>query len=191
MGVILFPSDVTLDEKTEECVGKNITATRELLLKYDIRGHVLCVPPSKLIRMIENAEVDFTISIKSNEAMTKHVVFSDIPFRKVILNIYTHNQSNQRKIISAVRGFDYQGQRQKISQKGFEFINFPNTISAIPVFLKGRSDYMLSYESPVQNYLLTNNITTKVSDSITPLLEIGTYYGIAKGSVRQEAYAGY
>lgn len=133
--------------------------------------------------MIEDGEVDFTINIKSTEALRKHVVFSDIPFRKIILNLYTHNEPNQNKIISAVRGFDYQGYRQKFSDEGFEFIDLPSTISAIQVFMKGRSDFMLSYESPLDNYLSKNKLTLLNSTTITPLLEIGSYYAIAKRSV--------
>lgn len=182
MGMVLFPPYVTIDEKTKECVGDIITVSRELLLKYDIKFRVICASPLRIYRMIENAEIDFTVNIKSTEALTKHVLFSDIPYRNIRLNLYTHNEPNHRKTISAVRGFDYQGYRQKFNEEGFEFIDLPNTISAIQVFMKGRSDYMLSYEAPVQEYILTNNIIVKSTDTITPLLEIGTYYAVAKHS---------
>jgi polar amino acid transport system substrate-binding protein len=182
MGVVWFPPDVILDEKTKECVGRNITITRAILLKYDIKINVICASPLRIYRMIESEEIDFTINIKSTEALTKYVEFSDIPFRKIILNLYTHNEPNQNKTISMVRGFDYQGYRQRYSDEGFDFIDLPNTISAIRVFMKGRSHYMLSYESPVEHYLATNNITMKNTVSITPLLEIDSYYGVAKHS---------
>ncbi|MFT6898282.1 MAG: polar amino acid transport system substrate-binding protein [Paraglaciecola sp.] len=182
MGVILFPPDVIIDEKTKECVGINIAITREILLKYDIKVNVICASPLRIYRMIEVGEIDFTINIKSTKALTQYVVFSDIPFRKIILNLYTHNEPNQSKTISTVRGFDYQGYRQRYSDEGFEFIDLPNTISAIQVFMKGRSRYMLSYESPVKHYMGITHLSMKNTVSIIPLLEIDSYYGVAKRS---------
>lgn len=195
MGVVVFPPDVILDEKTKECVGSNITLTRELLLEYGIKFHVVCAPPQRIIRLLQSGGIDFTISIKSVEAINKHVVYSDIPVRKIRLNLYSHNESNNSQTISSVRGFEYQGYRKKFSEQGLEFIDLPNIDSAIQVFLKGRSEAMISYESPVQNYMDTNNIARLNTYSITPLLEIDAYYSVAKRSPHRkeliEAFRGY
>jgi len=195
MGVVVFPPDVILDGKTKECVGSNITLTRELLLEYGIKFHVVCAPPQRIIRLIQNGGIDFTISIKSVEAINKHVIYSDIPVRKIRLSLYTHNESNNSQTISAVRGFEYQGYRKKFSEQGLEFIDLPNIDSAIQVFLKGRSEAMISYESPVQNYMDTNNIARLDTYSITPLLEIDAYYSVAKRSPHRkeliQAFRGY
>jgi polar amino acid transport system substrate-binding protein len=195
MGVVVFPPDVILDEKTNECLGSNITITRELLLEFGIKFHVVCAPPQRIIRLLQSGEIDFTISIKSVEAINKHVVYSDIPIRKIRLNLYSHNESNNSQTISAVRGFEYQGYRKKFSEQGLEFIDLPNIDSAIRVFLKGRSEAMISYESPVQNYMDTNNIARLDTYSITPLLEIDAYYSVAKRSPHRkeliQAFRGY
>ena len=171
MGVVLFPPDVTIDEKTKECVGSAITTTRELLLEYGIKFHVVCAPAQRIIRLLQNKEIDFTISVKSDELLTQHVVYSDIPFRKVKINLYTRNELKQFKTISAVRGFEYQGYRKKFSEEGIEFIDLPNTVSAIQFFLKGRSEAMISYGAPVQNYMKTNQIAMQDTYMITVLQE--------------------
>ena len=56
MGVVLFPPDVTIDEKTKECVGSAITTTRELLLEYGFKLHVVCAPAQRIIRLLQNKE---------------------------------------------------------------------------------------------------------------------------------------
>jgi hypothetical protein len=187
MGVILFPPDVTLDEKTKECVGRNITITRALLAKYDFSLNVVCASPLRIYRMIEDGEIDFTINIKSPVALADYVVFTDIPFRQIRLNLYTHINGKEGETISAVRGFDYQGYRQKFENEGYEFIDLSSTISAIQVFIKHRSHYMLSYQSPVDNYLINNDLNIKDTVSSKSLMVIDTYYAISNQSAHLEA----
>ena len=182
LGVVLFPPEVTIDEKTKECVGSAITTTRELLIEYGIKLHVVCAPAQRIIRLIQSKEIDFTISVKSDEILTKHVVYSDIPFRKVKINLYIRNELKQFKTISAVRGFEYQGYREKFSQEGMEFIDLPNSVSAIQFFLKERSEAMISYEAPVQSYMKTNQIVMQDTYTITVLQEANLYYSVAKHS---------
>ena len=182
MGVVLFPPDVTIDEKTKECVGSAITATKDLLLEFGVKVHVVCAPPQRIIRLLQNKQIDFTISVKSDEILSKHVVYSEIPFRKVKVNPYIRNELKQFKTISAVRGFEYQGYRKKFSQEGIEFIDLPNTVPAIQVFLKGRSEALISYESPFKAYMDSNHLAMPTTDSITPLLDIDAYYSVAKRS---------
>ena len=182
MGVVLFPPDVTIDEKTKECVGSAITATRDLLFEFGVKVHVVCAPPQRIIRLLQNKEIDFTISVRSDEILSKHVVYSEIPFRKVKVNLYIRNELKQFKTISAVRGFEYQGYREKFSQEGMEFIDLPNSVSAIQFFLKGRSEAMISYEAPVQSYMKTNQIVMQDTYTITVLQEANLYYSVAKHS---------
>lgn len=87
----------------------------------------------------------FTINIKSTKALANLVEFSKTPFRKLVLNLYSHSDAKNFSTISAVRGFDYQGYREKYAKEGVEFIDLPSTISAIRVFIKRRSNHLLSY----------------------------------------------
>jgi polar amino acid transport system substrate-binding protein len=183
MGVLLFPPDITIDEKTKRCVGRNIDITRKLLLEYGVTMQVVCASPMRIYRMIEDSEVDLTINIKSTKALASHVEFSKVPFRKLVLNMYSHSDAKEFSTISAVRGFDYQGYRENYSKEGFEFIDLPSTISAIQVFIKHRSDYLLSYESPVLNFTNEKKLLIPDTVSVTPLLEIDTFYAISNKSI--------
>lgn len=107
IGAILFPPGVMMDENTKKCVGRNIDITRKLLLKYGISLQLVCASPLRIYRMIEDNDADFTINIKSTKALISHVEFSQTPFRKIVLNIYSHSDAKEVSTISAVRGFDY------------------------------------------------------------------------------------
>ena len=182
LGLLLFPPDVMLDHETNECVGKNVTITRELLAGYDINVQVICSSHLRIYPMIVNGEVDLTINIKSTETLARHVGFTDVPFGNITLNLYTHIKPTQAKSISAVMGYDYQGYRLKYSQQGFNFIDLPSTISALQVFLKEKTDYLLSYDHPIENYMSQKKLSWNNRVTITTLQKIDTYYAVVSRS---------
>lgn len=57
MGVFLIPPDITIDEKTKKCVGREINVTRRILSEYGINLSVVCAPAMRIYRMIEDGTV--------------------------------------------------------------------------------------------------------------------------------------
>ena len=182
LGSVLFPPNTQFDEATGECIGENIDVTRAILASYEVQLDVVCALPIRMYRMIQNSEVDFTVNIKTTRALKPYVEFIDPPYDQLVLNLYKYSSSSQTKTISAIRGFDYNGYRQKYMDQNYEFIDLPTAVSAIQVFLKQRSDALISYQSNVV-YLQRNNAMVFPKEVIiTPLIKVDTHYAIARGS---------
>ena len=186
LGILVFPPHSILDEVTNECVGSFISITEKILAEYAISVDVVCAPPIRLYRLLEHADVDFIINIKSTKALPKDIVFVDIPFNTLSLNLYTRKNGQSEKSVAAIRGFGYHGFRTKLTAQGYEFIDLPTSVSAIRLFLKKRSDHLISYRSPVDYYIQEKNLNIKDEVSILPLLEVPTYYGISGKSPHLE-----
>lgn len=182
LGTILFPPGTNIEKESGRCIGNNIDKTRQILLHLNIDINIVCTSPIRIYRMIENNELDFTINIKSTSALAPHVEFTNKPFRKIILNIYRYKEIPVIGSIAAVRGFDYNGFRQVYLNKDVEFLDLPNTISAIQMFARKRSDALLSYQTPMEYYLALKNIELGDSVVVETLLTLDTFYAINKNS---------
>ena len=187
LGVILFPPNVLIDEVTGECRGHGIQTTREILAEYSIEIDVICAPPVRIYRLLENAEIDFTINIKSTKGLPEDVTFIDKPYRILQLKLYSHLDRKNGKDVAAVRGFDYQGFRNKLIQQEYRFFDLPNSISSIQVFLKKRIPHLISYGGPYGYYIRDKKL--KVSDAITSthLYSVPTHYTITNKSPHLKA----
>jgi polar amino acid transport system substrate-binding protein len=185
-GILVFPPHSKLDELTNKCVGPFITITEKILAEYDINVDVVCAPPIRIYRLLENGDVDFTINIKSTKGLPKDIIFVDTPFSTLKLDLYTHNNANSMKSIAAIRGFGYQGFRTKLMAQGYEFFDLPTSTSAIQLFLKKRSSHLISYRSPVDYYIGEKKLNIKDGVSVLPLITVPTYYGIAGQSPHLE-----
>ena len=73
--------------------------------------------------------------------------------------MYSRGDSQQPGSVAAIKGFDYNGLRVKLTELNYEFIDLPNTISAIQVFLKNKSDHLMAYSGPMDYYLDRNKIS--------------------------------
>ena len=87
LGILVFPPHSILDEVSNECVGRSVTITKKILAEYAINIDVVCAPPIRIYRLIENAKVDLTINIKSTKALPKNIVFVDTPFSTLSLDL--------------------------------------------------------------------------------------------------------
>lgn len=181
-GTILYPPGTNIEENTGKCIGSNIDRTRKILRHYDININVVCTAPIRIYKMIENNQIDFTINIKSTLALSPYVEFTRVPSRQIILNLYKHKNVDVMTSISAVRGFDYNGHRLKFTEQEIEFIDLHNTISAIQVFVRQRSDALLSYQGPMDYYLATKGIDLDDTVQIKKLLTLDSFYAINKES---------
>jgi polar amino acid transport system substrate-binding protein len=186
LGILVFPPHSRLDEVTNECVGRFISITEKILAEYAINLDVVCAPPIRIYRLLEHADVDFVINIKSTKALPKDIVFVDTPFNTLSLSLYTRKNSQSEKSIAAIRGFGYHGFRTKLTAQGYEFIDLPTSISAIRLFLKKRTNHLISYRSPVDYYVQEKKLNIKEGVSVLPLIEVPTYYGISAQSPHLE-----
>jgi polar amino acid transport system substrate-binding protein len=181
-GVLLFPPSVFIDEETGICMGEVISLTRKILDEQSIPIDIICAPPSRLYRMLENEQIDFTMNIKSTKSLPDDIVFIETPYSTLQLNQYSHINREAEKYVAATRGFDYQGYRDVLTEKKYNFIDLPNSISAIQVFLKKRSAHLLSFKRPFDFYIKDKQL--KISDTIitTTLFAVPTFYGINNAS---------
>jgi len=186
LGILVFPPHSRIDELTNKCVGGFITITEKVLAEYNIKVDVICAPPIRIYRMLENADLDFTINIKSTQALPKDIVFIDTAFSTLKLDLYSHKNLHSMKSVAAIRGFSYHGFRTKLMKEGYDFFDLPTSISAIQLFLKKRTNYLISYRAPVDYYNEEKKLNIKDGISVLPLIEIPTYYAISGQSPHLE-----
>lgn len=179
LGILVFPPHSRIDEVTNECLGGFISITEKILAEYDTKVDVVCAPPIRIYRMLKNADVDFTINIKSTKALPEDMVFVETPFSTLKLDLYSHKNAPAMKSIAAIRGFSYHGFRTKLVDQGYEFFDLPSSTSAIQLFLKKRTSHLISYRAPVDYYIEENKLNIENDVSIVPLITVPTYYGIS------------
>lgn len=182
LGASLFPPSAYIDKSTGKCVGENIDVTSKILAHYNIKLEVVCTLPARMYLLVKNSEVDFTINPKSTKALSPYVKFVAPPFKKLVINLYRYDTNSEFRTISAILGFDYNGMRQKLVDQNYQFVDLPTAESALQLFLKRRSDALVSYQSNVDHLKQQNAIIFPKEITITPLLEVNAYYGITKDS---------
>ncbi|KKO50299.1 hypothetical protein VT06_02305 [Arsukibacterium sp. MJ3] len=141
------------------CGGEAVELTRNILQTDTITVRAVCATPARLFKMLSRGEVDLTINIKQTKTLPNNVSFINPPYAQLSLVLLTYNNQStaltslQQPTIAAIRGFDYLGQRQILSERGFLLIDLPDSIDAIKMFVKGRSNGLLTYEAPFSFYL--------------------------------------
>ena len=184
LGASLFPPSAYIDKSTGECVGENIDVATRVLSQYNIKLEVVCALPIRMYRMVENAEVDFTVNVKLTRALEPHVEFIEPPLKQLVINLYRFGENTDYKTISAIRGFDYNGTRRKLVDQKYRFVDLPTAESALQLFLKRRSDALISYQSNVIHIKQQNGIVFPDTITAMPLLKVNAYFGVAKGSAK-------
>ena len=186
LGILEFPPHSRIDEVTNECLGGFISITEQILAEYDLAVDVICAPPIRIYRMLNNGEVDFTINIKSTEALPKDVIFVETPLSTLKLELYSNNSIKSMRSIAAIRGFGYHGFRTTLIEQGYDFIDLPTSISAIKLFLKERSSHLISYRSPVDYYIKEKQLNINSDTSTKLLTTVPTYYAISAQSLHNK-----
>lgn len=187
LGVHNFPPYFVMKDN-DNCGGEAVELTREILQTDGVEVRAICATPARLYKMLSTGEVDLTINIKQTKALPDNISFVEPPY--VTLSLVLLSYIGQTKIptstkpttIAAIRGFDYLGQRQILSDLGYQFIDMPDSIDAIKMFVRGRTDALLTYEAPF-DYYLKQQPSTGMQPYQRKLLEsIGTFYVISDQS---------
>ncbi|MEW9797082.1 hypothetical protein [Alteromonas sp. CYL-A6] len=182
LGASLFPPSAYIDEGSGKCVGENIEVASKILAHYNIELEVVCALPIRMYRLVERSEVDFTVNVKSTRALKPYVELIEPPLKQLIINLYHHGAQGDFRTISAIRGFDYEGGRQRLTEQHYQFIDLPTAASALELFLKGRSDALISYQSNVLHLQRQTALVLPEGIKVTPLLRVNAYFAVAKGS---------
>lgn len=156
MGIHNFPPDFTASADGSQCGGEGFDKLSEILAKADLHVVPTCVTPARMYLLLEQGQIDFSINIKSTHALQSVTppLFAEPAYLELQLVLYSQTtQPLEPHTVAAIRGFDYQGERQRLRHMGFQFIDMPDAISAIEMFTKQRTNYLLTYEGPFKNYL--------------------------------------
>jgi polar amino acid transport system substrate-binding protein len=185
---MLFPPFSTEDESTGKCVGRGIDITKSILADYDIEVDVICVPTSRLYRLVENGEVDLTVNQKTNSFLIEELTYINIPAYKYAMSIYTFDgdQTKNKKLLSAVRSFQYMGFRKKFKDQGYRFVDLPDSLASILMFNKRRTDYLLGYNAIFDYYTREAGIIWPENLTSKKLKDISSYYGVSKRSKHRD-----
>lgn len=187
LGVHNFPPYFVMTDN-EHCGGEAVELSRNLLQNSDIKLTTVCATPARLYKMLQSGEVDLTINIKHTKALPDNVSFVATPFVQLSLVLLTHGAAVAREkqpSIAAIRGFDYHGQRQVLGDKGYSFIDLPDSISAVEMFIKGRSSALLTYEAPFNYYLQQHNLAFAKHYQCQVLEHINAYFVVSEQSVHK------
>jgi polar amino acid transport system substrate-binding protein len=189
MGGHYFPPYIVSDESGESCGGEAVDLTRLILAEVNIDMQLVCASPARIFKLLTSGEVDFTINIKSTLALSEGVVFVDPPYIQLKLMLYENSQVEQGefvKAVAAIRGFDYHGFRQNLTERGYRFIDMPDSISAVKMFLAGRSSGLISYQAPYNYYLNTHKWLHHNNSSAVSLTSVDSHYVISAQSPMKE-----
>ncbi len=181
LGLLIFPPHVVINPQTGECEGFAIDTVRTLLPEFKVTP--TCAPPARIFKLIESGDIDMTINIKSTPAVRRFVEFVDPPYTLLELKLYGHRGQTTPGSISAIRGFDYHGERARLIADGYVFVDLPNALSAVSMFTRERTDYLLSYAAPttqMQVYFPKDTVSQT-------LLSVPTHLAISKISSHRHA----
>ena len=187
LGVHNFPPYFVMTNN-DTCGGEAVELTKSLLQTADIKVTAVCATAARLYKLLQSGEVDLTINIKHTKALPDNVSFISTPYVKLSLVLLTHGAAVAREkqpTIAAIRGFDYHGQRSVLTDKGYTFIDLPDSISAVEMFVKARSSALLTYEAPFNYYLQQHNLPFARHYQCQLLEHIDAYYVLSEQSTHK------
>ena len=184
LGLLAFPPSIRHHPDGEHCLGESVDLTKHILTAYGLDVEALCLSPARIFRLLESGEVDLTINPKSTAAIKGLVHFIEPPFAELKINLYSYenNSNSESKTLSLIRGYDYDGARKSLQEKGYRPVELPNTISAAKLFLIGRSDFLLTYQAPFEYYLGQGLLEAHSTLSAQHLASTKSYYAVSHSS---------
>ena len=202
MGVHHFPPDFIVSDDGKTCGGAGVELARVILAAAALSLETRCLMPARMYLLMERGEIDLTINIKSTEALASQPapVFVEPPYMALQLVLYSHKKTSQAPTddsISAIRAFDYHGQRKRLTAQGYQFVDVADAGKAIEVFLHQRTEHLLTYEGPFRAHLQRYNPGMLHHLERRPIDSVPTYFVVSGRSQLQtrvvnaiEQYAG-
>lgn len=186
LGLVDFPPSSYFDESKQECLGYSVTTTRQLFAHYDIEVKAICAPAARVFRMMRNVDIDLTINVSTTKLLQDTVDFFETPFSELQIIFLSHNTKGFEGMVSGIRGFDYQRNRDILEKRGYFFQDNPGSIAAIKVFVKGRTRHLITYRRPFEHYLERNDIEMPEDFDLQVLGTVPSYYSISKQSSKRD-----
>lgn len=192
MGVHHFPPDFILSSHQDKprCDGPGVERTRRILASQQIELQTYCVTPARMYLLLDKGELDLAINIKSTKALQQQQhQFAAPAYSELELMLYSHSRSSRAprdNSVAAIRGFDYQGQRQAFQVRGFQLIDLPDATSAIELFVHERSHHLLTYQGPLLAHLAAQGKPVPTNWRREKLAQIPTFYVISALSPHQQ-----
>jgi polar amino acid transport system substrate-binding protein len=191
LGLTGFAPYSKIDEETGHCHGIGFDLTQSLLSSENFKIKPFCAAPARVYRSVSEGKVDFTVNIKSTSTLKGTVSFTRLPFDNLKLNLYSRVENSNNKTVAAIRGYDYEGQRRRMEEQGFRFVDVPDADNATNLFLNARTSHLLSYENPYIHFLSQLDIETRTTyeQSIQTkyITSVPTHYAISKSSPHHDA----
>ena len=158
-GTGIFPPDMFIDPESGRCSGHIIDTVNKIFIESDFLLQAVCPSAARIYRMLENDEIDLIVNVTTTAQLEGLVTFVTLPYRELNISLFNHQDNKLSKTVSAVRGYQYNGERKRLLSQGFEFYDLPDSANALQFFLKKRSAYILTYREPFI-YMLNNSATT-------------------------------
>ena len=186
LGLIIFPPQAYINPISQECEGKAVSTTKAIFRQANIDVDIVCTGAARIYKLIEHAQIDFTINIKSTLALQSFAEFVEPQFGVLELNFYKNVNSYDDKSIAAIRGFDYNGYRKKYEQQEYVFVDVPTSLDAIRLFHSNRTQSLISYAGPYE-YTKTNQGTPSPNSiEVTNLSRVSTHYAVSLKSSNRD-----
>ena len=182
LGAVEFPPYIYHDEETSECIGQVVDVTRTILGNKGFTLNTVCAPAIRIYKMLQSGDLDLTVNIKSTKLLQGYVEFVEPKYGELELIFVSHDNRGFEKMISAIRGFDYHGERASLAQQGYDFQDTPGSIDAIKMFMRERTRHLITYKTPFEFYLKQNNLSLPAGSKIEVLKSMPTYYALSKQS---------
>lgn len=182
LALLEFPPHSYTLAGSMECIGYAVEASRHIFSKYGYSVTAICAPAIRVYRMLETGEIDMTINIKSTRLLQESVDFMEPAYGYLELIMISHAERGFENMVSAIRGFDYHGQRQALEKNGYTFQDTPGSIDAINMFMRERTRHLITYKAPFKYFLEHNGFSLPPQVTVEPLAELETFYAVSKNS---------
>lgn len=184
IGVHQFPPYTFVDG--DHCGGPAIEQTKRILADYNIELATVCLTPARMYKMLQSGEIDLSINVRSTKALAEQD-FAEPYFTMLHLILVDGDPrwlNRNQKLVAAIRGFDYHGQRQQLTARGFSFYDAANADDAVEMFFKGRTSHLITYEAPFRALMQRDQITTEYV--MHRIADVPTFYVLSSQSMHRD-----
>lgn len=186
MGALIFPPETMIDGRDGLCKGDAVKTTQRIFQDSVYELDVVCTSAARIYRMFNAGDIDFTINIKSTAAIQSSGTFVEPSYHKLILNLYRRKLDTDTRVVSVIRGFDYHGYKQKLTDQGYLFVDVPNDFDSIRLFHLGRTNTLLSYQSTFNYYFSNVNNEPITELEVEHLVDVKNYYVVSKKASKHD-----
>lgn len=189
MGLHNFPPEIVVNADGS-CGGPGLELSRKVFATLGMQVEPVCITPARMFLLLDSGDIDFSINIKSTQKLSRQHLAAATPYSELQMAMYSHpprSKAPRDNSVAAIRAFDYQGKRQQMLQRGYQFVDLPDSITATQFFLQQRSQHILTYDGPFRAYLQTHNPEVLKDLQRQAITSIDTFYVLSARSPHQQA----